>query len=216
MGDWVNESQAAVVSTSCTWAKGGNFLDREFTMKTEGRPVLSGTQRIGWDPLKRPVQDLDLRLRGRPRRRLLHAHRQPVGDQGRRRRPGRTTRVGDQHHHAPGQGPHELAVDRTDRRRLRGPRDRRVHDRAQATRSRQVRPPAVSQTHLLSTRIFIMNRTLSKLALGITLALLSLSSDVLAGRGGGYRGGWWRLRRRWPRRLSAARWAGDPWATRPR
>jgi uncharacterized protein (TIGR02246 family) len=53
VGDWVNESQAAVVSTSCRWAKGGNFLDREFTMKTEGQPVLSGTQRIGWDPLKR-------------------------------------------------------------------------------------------------------------------------------------------------------------------
>jgi uncharacterized protein (TIGR02246 family) len=53
VGDWVNESQAAVVSTSCRWAKGGNFLNREFTMKTEGRDVLSGTQRIGWDPLKR-------------------------------------------------------------------------------------------------------------------------------------------------------------------
>ena len=53
VGDWVNESQAAVVSTSCTWAKGGNFLDREFTMKTEGSTVLSGTQRIGWDPVKR-------------------------------------------------------------------------------------------------------------------------------------------------------------------
>ncbi len=53
VGDWVNESQAAVVSTSCKWAKGGNFLDREFSMKTEGQPVLSGTQRIGWDPLKR-------------------------------------------------------------------------------------------------------------------------------------------------------------------
>ena len=53
VGDWVNESQDAVVTTTCTWAKGGNFLDREFTVKTEGRPVLSGTQRIGWDPLKR-------------------------------------------------------------------------------------------------------------------------------------------------------------------
>ncbi|APW61440.1 YybH family protein [Paludisphaera borealis] len=52
VGDWVNESQDAVVSTTCAWAVGGNFLDREFTMKTEGRPVLSGTQRIGWDPLK--------------------------------------------------------------------------------------------------------------------------------------------------------------------
>jgi uncharacterized protein (TIGR02246 family) len=53
IGDWVNESQDAVVSTTCKWAKGGNFIDREFTMKTKGKPVLSGTQRIGWDPLTR-------------------------------------------------------------------------------------------------------------------------------------------------------------------
>ena len=53
LGDWVNESQDAIVATTCTWAKAGNFLEREFTMKTAGRPVLSGTQRIGWDPLKR-------------------------------------------------------------------------------------------------------------------------------------------------------------------
>jgi len=53
VGEWVNESQDAVVFTTCAWAKGGNFLEREFTMKTQGRPVLSGTQRIGWDPLKR-------------------------------------------------------------------------------------------------------------------------------------------------------------------
>ena len=53
VGEWVNESQDAVVSTVCAWDKGGNFLVREFTMKTQGRPVLSGTQRIGWDPLKK-------------------------------------------------------------------------------------------------------------------------------------------------------------------
>ena len=53
VGDWVNESEDAVVFTTCAWAKDGNFLDREFTMKTQGRPVLSGTQKIGWDPLKR-------------------------------------------------------------------------------------------------------------------------------------------------------------------
>jgi len=52
VGDWVNESQESVVSTKCGWAVGGNFIDREFTMKSEGRPVLSGTQRIGWDPLR--------------------------------------------------------------------------------------------------------------------------------------------------------------------
>lgn len=53
VGDWVNESQDAVVVTSCKWASGGNFLDREFTMKTAGQPVLAGTQRIGWDPVRR-------------------------------------------------------------------------------------------------------------------------------------------------------------------
>ena len=53
VGDWINESQDAVVSTTCKWDAGGNFLVREFTMKTKGEPVLSGTQRIGWDPLKR-------------------------------------------------------------------------------------------------------------------------------------------------------------------
>ena len=63
VGDWINESQDAVVSTSCKWTDDGNFLVREFTMKTQGQPVLSGTQRIGWDAVEAPVQDLDLRLR---------------------------------------------------------------------------------------------------------------------------------------------------------
>ncbi|WP_435011908.1 YybH family protein (plasmid) [Tundrisphaera lichenicola] len=53
VGDWVNESQDAVVTTTCKWSKGGNFIDREFSVQTKGQPVLSGTQRIGWDPLKK-------------------------------------------------------------------------------------------------------------------------------------------------------------------
>ncbi len=53
VGDWVNESQDAIVTTTCKWASNGNFLEREFTMKTSGQPVLSGTQKIGWDPLKK-------------------------------------------------------------------------------------------------------------------------------------------------------------------
>ena len=52
VGDWINESQDAVVLTTCKWADDGNFLVREFTMKTQGQPVLSGTQRIGWDPTR--------------------------------------------------------------------------------------------------------------------------------------------------------------------
>ena len=53
MGEWVNESQDAVVFTACKWAKGGNFLDREFTIQVRGNPLLSGTRRIGRDPAKR-------------------------------------------------------------------------------------------------------------------------------------------------------------------
>jgi uncharacterized protein (TIGR02246 family) len=53
VGEWVNESQDAVVNTTCKWTQDGNFLIREFTMKTQGQPVLSGTQRIGWDAVKR-------------------------------------------------------------------------------------------------------------------------------------------------------------------
>jgi uncharacterized protein (TIGR02246 family) len=53
VGEWINESEDAVVQTTCKWADNGNFLIREFTMKTRGQPVLSGTQRIGWDPTRR-------------------------------------------------------------------------------------------------------------------------------------------------------------------
>jgi uncharacterized protein (TIGR02246 family) len=53
VGEWINESQDAVVNTTCKWSQDGNFLIREFTMKTQGQPVLSGTQRIGWDAVKR-------------------------------------------------------------------------------------------------------------------------------------------------------------------
>mgnify|MGYP005819309109 CR=1 FL=1 len=51
VGDWVNESSQAVVATSCKWSDNGNFLLREFTVKVAGQPVMSGSQRIGWDAL---------------------------------------------------------------------------------------------------------------------------------------------------------------------
>jgi uncharacterized protein (TIGR02246 family) len=50
LGEWVNESDDAIVLTTCKWSDNGNFLLREFDVKVEGRIALSGTQRIGWDP----------------------------------------------------------------------------------------------------------------------------------------------------------------------
>jgi uncharacterized protein (TIGR02246 family) len=52
IGDWINESQDAVVRTTCRWSEDGNFLIRDFMMKAQGHAVLSGTQRIGWDPVR--------------------------------------------------------------------------------------------------------------------------------------------------------------------
>ena len=49
LGDWVNESDDAVVFTTCKWSDDGNFLQREFDVDVEGRIALKGTQRIGWD-----------------------------------------------------------------------------------------------------------------------------------------------------------------------
>jgi uncharacterized protein (TIGR02246 family) len=51
VGEWVNESDDAVVSTTCRWTEDGNFLVRDFDVKIAGRVALRGTQRIGWDPL---------------------------------------------------------------------------------------------------------------------------------------------------------------------
>jgi uncharacterized protein (TIGR02246 family) len=50
LGEWVNESDDAIVLTTCKWSDDGNFLLREFDVKVEGRIALEGTQRIGWDP----------------------------------------------------------------------------------------------------------------------------------------------------------------------
>ena len=49
LGEWVNESDDAVVFTSCKWSDDGNFLVREFDVDVEGRLALRGTQRLGWD-----------------------------------------------------------------------------------------------------------------------------------------------------------------------
>lgn len=53
LGEWVNESDDGIVKTHCKWSDSGNFLLREFDVKVEGRIALSGTQRIGWDAMRK-------------------------------------------------------------------------------------------------------------------------------------------------------------------
>ena len=56
VGEWVNENSDAVVFTHCDWADNKNFLLRTFTVKVAGKPVMHGSQRIGWDPLTRQIK----------------------------------------------------------------------------------------------------------------------------------------------------------------
>ena len=50
-GDWIDEGDESIVSFSCQPSDNGNFLIRQFNIQIAGRDAMSGTQRIGWDPL---------------------------------------------------------------------------------------------------------------------------------------------------------------------
>jgi uncharacterized protein (TIGR02246 family) len=56
IGDWVQESDDAVVNTSVAWSDNNNFLLRSFDVRVKGKPALTGTQRIGWDPLTKQIK----------------------------------------------------------------------------------------------------------------------------------------------------------------
>jgi uncharacterized protein (TIGR02246 family) len=56
IGDWVEESADAVVRTSIAWTDDKNFLLRTFDVRVQGKPALTGTQRIGWDPLTKQIK----------------------------------------------------------------------------------------------------------------------------------------------------------------
>jgi uncharacterized protein (TIGR02246 family) len=53
LGEWVDETPDSVVFTNCEWSDDKNFLLRSFTIHAAGKPVMKGTQRVGWDPLAR-------------------------------------------------------------------------------------------------------------------------------------------------------------------
>ena len=50
-GQWVDEADESIVMFTCGPVDDGNFLLREFKVTVAGDAVISGTQRIGWDPL---------------------------------------------------------------------------------------------------------------------------------------------------------------------
>ena len=56
VGDWLDESPDSVVRTTCRWTEDQNFLLRDFTVHVQGKPVMTVTERIGWDPSTRQIK----------------------------------------------------------------------------------------------------------------------------------------------------------------
>jgi uncharacterized protein (TIGR02246 family) len=56
VGDWVEETPDAVVTTSFVWTENKNFLLRNYEVHVKGKPALTGVQRIGWDPLTKQIK----------------------------------------------------------------------------------------------------------------------------------------------------------------
>ena len=56
IGDWVDEGQSALVATSFRWADHRDFILSDFTVHVAGRPAMTGSQRIGWDPQARKLR----------------------------------------------------------------------------------------------------------------------------------------------------------------
>src|SRR5262249_30412780 len=56
IGDWVDEAPDSQVRVNCRWSEDGNFLIRSFTVKHQGKPVMTISQRIGWDPMGRRIR----------------------------------------------------------------------------------------------------------------------------------------------------------------
>lgn len=51
VGDWIDEDNDSIVAFSCQPVDDGNFLVRDFMVTVAGQKVMSGSQRIGWDPI---------------------------------------------------------------------------------------------------------------------------------------------------------------------
>ena len=50
VGDWVDEASDSKARSVIRWSSDKNFLLHDFTITSAGHTVLTGTQRIGWDP----------------------------------------------------------------------------------------------------------------------------------------------------------------------
>jgi hypothetical protein len=64
VGDWIDEGADSVVRLQCRWSEDENFLFRTFTVKRQGKSMMSVNQRIGWDPIARQIRSWEFDSEG--------------------------------------------------------------------------------------------------------------------------------------------------------
>jgi uncharacterized protein (TIGR02246 family) len=56
IGEWVDEGEDCLVHSSYRWTEDRKFILNEFAVHIEGEPRMTGTMRIGWDPLRKQIR----------------------------------------------------------------------------------------------------------------------------------------------------------------
>lgn len=64
LGEWVDESHDSAIQSNCRWANDKQALIREFTIRSRGKVVMTGTQRIGWDPRAEQIKSWEFDSEG--------------------------------------------------------------------------------------------------------------------------------------------------------
>ena len=77
----MNESPEALVVTSYRWDDQRHSILSEFKVQVGGRPAMTGTQRIGWDPVAKKLHSWVFDSEGGFDEGLVDPQRQPVDRQ---------------------------------------------------------------------------------------------------------------------------------------
>jgi uncharacterized protein (TIGR02246 family) len=56
IGEWVGPTDGGVILVSSHWSDGGHYIVREFAERSNGGNVITGSQRIGWDPASKKIK----------------------------------------------------------------------------------------------------------------------------------------------------------------
>jgi uncharacterized protein (TIGR02246 family) len=56
IGQWVDESPESLIITTYRWSENKAFILSDFQIKVAGQEVMTGTQRIAWDPLREVIR----------------------------------------------------------------------------------------------------------------------------------------------------------------